>query len=95
MAKHSAHILDLARRGAETRFRELMDEAKVLVQSFPHLRDAFDPDELPIMFRLRSAAERSERKALQRRAKWNAAQRNAASERMKNVWAARRAGKKK
>jgi hypothetical protein len=95
MAKHSAHILDLARRGAETRFRELMDEAKVLVQSFPHLRDAFDPDELPITFRLRSAAERPERKALQRRAKWNAAQRNAASERMKNVWAARRAGKKK
>jgi len=28
MAKHSAHILDLARRGAETRFGELIDEAK-------------------------------------------------------------------
>ena len=69
MAKHSAHILDLARTGAETRFRELMDEAKLLVQSFPHLRDAFDPDELPISFRLRSAAERPERKALRRRAK--------------------------
>jgi len=69
MPKHSSHILELARKGAEARFRELTDEAKVLVKSFPHLRDAFDPDELPITFRLRSAAERPERKALRRRAK--------------------------
>lgn len=95
MARPSSHVLELARKGAEARLGELMDEAKLLVQSFPHLRDAFDPDELPISFRLRSAAERPERKALRQRAKWNAAQREAVSERMKAYWAARRSGKKK
>jgi hypothetical protein len=94
MAKHSSHILDLARKGAEARFRELMDEAKELAQSFPHLRDSFDPDELPIAFRLKSAAERGERKALRRRAKWSAARRQAVSERMKKYWAARRRTKR-
>jgi len=72
-----------------------MDEAKLLLHAFPHLRDAFDPDELAVTFRLRSAAERSERKALRRLAKWNAAQHEAASERMKKAWAVRQAGKKK
>jgi hypothetical protein len=28
MAKHSSHILELAKRGAETRVRELLDELK-------------------------------------------------------------------
>jgi hypothetical protein len=95
MARHPSHILELARKGAEARFRELTDEAKLLVKSFPHLHDSFDPDELPIAFRLRSAAERPERKALRRRAKWSAAQRQAVSRRMKRYWAARRAGEKK
>lgn len=95
MARHSSHILELARKGAEARFRELVDEAKELAQSFPHLHDTFDADELPIGFRLRSAAERGERKALRRGAKRSAVQRQAISERMKKYWAARRAGQKK
>jgi len=69
VANRSSHILELARKGAEGRLRELIDEAKALAKSFPHLRDSFDPDELPITFRLKSAAERPERRALRRRAK--------------------------
>lgn len=95
MAKHSSHILELARKGAESRFRELVDEARELVQSFPHLRDTFDADELPIAFRLKSAAERGERRALRRRTKMSAAQRRAVSERMKKYWAGRRAARRK
>jgi len=94
MAKHSPHMLDLARKGAETRFRELVQEARLLLGSFPHLKDAFDADELPIAFRLRSASERDERRAMGRRAKWNAAQRRAVSLRMKKYWAERRKSKK-
>lgn len=73
MPKHSAHILDLAKRGAEHRYQELKAEIVALMKAFPDLRDSFDADELPIAFRLRSAAERPERKALRRSAKRNAA----------------------
>ncbi len=95
MPRQSSQFIALARKGAEHRFNELRAELADLVLAFPHLRDSFDPDELPIAFRLRSAAERGERKALRRRAKWSAAQRKTVSERMKKYWAARRAGKKK
>ncbi len=44
------HILDLAKRGAEARFQELTQELKLLVDLFPHLRDAVDEDELPVSF---------------------------------------------
>ena len=87
-------MLELARKGAETRYRELIREAKLLIGSFPHLKDAFDADELPIAFRLRSASERAERRAMGRRAKWSAAQREAVSQRMKRYWAARRKANK-
>ena len=50
MAKRSSHILGLAKKGAEARFRELLNEAKTLIQLFPDLRDSFDADELPISF---------------------------------------------
>jgi hypothetical protein len=50
MAKHSAHILQLARQGAQARLRELRDEVRLLLSAFPDLRDAFDEDELPVSF---------------------------------------------
>jgi hypothetical protein len=37
MATHTPHILALAKRGAEVRFRELIDELRFLTLSFPHL----------------------------------------------------------
>jgi hypothetical protein len=49
MRTRARPILDLARRGAEAR-RDLLHELKLLLLAFPHLRDAFDKDELPITF---------------------------------------------
>ena len=37
MAKHSSHILDMARKGAEHRYEELKAEIAALVKNFPHL----------------------------------------------------------
>ena len=38
MAKHSASILELARRGAQHRYQELQEELASLVRHFPDLR---------------------------------------------------------
>jgi hypothetical protein len=54
MDKESSHLLELGKRGAERRFRELMNELSFLIGSFPHhLNDAFDADELPVSFIIR------------------------------------------
>ncbi|HVT47157.1 MAG TPA: hypothetical protein VG871_12395 [Vicinamibacterales bacterium] len=53
------HILDLAKRGAEARFHELTQELKLLVDLFPHLRDAVDEDELPVSFIIQRDGSRS------------------------------------
>lgn len=37
MAKHSSHILDMARKGAEHKYQELKTELAQLVKHFPHL----------------------------------------------------------
>ena len=89
------HILDLAKRGASIRLRELMDEAKLLLGLFPHLRDSFDEDELPISF---IVAEKSGRLTKgsgesRRRGRMSAEARNAVSVRMKKYWAERRKAK--
>src|ERR1035437_3486594 len=93
MPKHPPHILELAKRGAEVRLRELVSEAKNLVGLFPHLRDSFDKDELPVPFILKKGAGRVPKKQAQgrrRRRKMSAAARKAISERMKKSWAKRR-----
>jgi len=48
MAKHSSHMLELAKRGAALRLRELANELDILLRAFPDLHDAFDADELPV-----------------------------------------------
>jgi hypothetical protein len=63
VAKSSKHGLALARQNAEARFRELVAELKLLTVAFPHLRDAFDPDELPVSFLLRRGADRARTRA--------------------------------
>ena len=89
MAKTSPDIEHLARRGAEVRLRELVDEMKHLTAAYPHLRDVMSRDELPISFLLRKGATPpSVRKRGAR--KMSPAQRKAVSERMKKYWAARR-----
>jgi hypothetical protein len=77
----------LTQRDATARIRELAHELGGLLKLFPDLEDSFDADELPISFRLKAAGERAERKAIRRRAKSTAAQREAAAKRMKVFWA--------
>jgi hypothetical protein len=73
----------LTQRGAAARIRELAHELGALLGRFPDLEDSFDPDELPISFRLKAAGERAERKALRRRAKLTAVEDEASAKRMK------------
>ena len=67
MAKQSPRILELAKRGAEARFQDLIHEAKLLVQLFPHLRDSFDPDELPVSFIVARGSGQLKKKKVARR----------------------------
>lgn len=83
MPKHSTHILELAKRGAAVRLQELLDEAKRLMVAFPHLRDAFDKDELPIKFIVRRGATQVPSNSLPSRRRMSAAARKAVSAKMK------------
>jgi hypothetical protein len=96
MAKHSSHILELAKRGADVRFRELLDELKFLTLSFPHLRDAVDRDDLPVTFLLRRGGQKAGTvQATRSRRKLSAKARKAISDAQKARWAKTKAGEKK
>jgi hypothetical protein len=73
----------------------LVQEAKNVIDLFPHLRDSFDKDELPVSFIIRSDAGPVRRaSAAQRpRRRMSAAARKAVSERMMRYWAGRRKAK--
>ena len=88
MPKHSSHILELARRGAEHRYQELKTEIGSLVKLFPHLRSRSGG--------LLSAPVETVQRAIRRRRrrKMTEAAKKAVSERMKKLWAARRKAKK-
>jgi len=92
MPKHSSQILELARRGAETRLQELRAEIAALVRHFPHLAEQAGTA-------LGTAVGRTEaevRRGVRRGRTMSAAARKAVSERMKKYWAERRrAGKKR
>ena len=94
MAKHSSQMLDLAKRGAALRLRELANELNVLLSAFPDLHDSFDADELPVSFIVRRDARRARAKAVRRQTPMSAAAKRAVSERMKTHWPAHRAGHK-
>lgn len=95
MPKHSSHILELARRGAEVRFRELLDELKLLTVSFPHLRDAVDGEDLPVNFILRRGEEKAGPVQAERtRRKMSAKARAAISKAQKARWAKQKAVQK-
>jgi hypothetical protein len=83
MAKHSASILELAKKGAIHRYQELKAELAELVKVFPHLRygSAVSPA-------MPDAVE--EPKVRRKRSKMSAAQKKAVGARMKKYWAARR-----
>jgi hypothetical protein len=93
-----AHVFALAKRGAEIRLSELVQEVKNLMGFFPHLRDSFDKDELPLPFIIAKGAGRRARarpERPRRRARMSAAARKAVSLRMTKYWAARRRAAKK
>lgn len=83
--KHDARLYELAKLGATQQFRDLIHEAKLLVDLFPHLRDAFDQDELPIRF---IVATGNSAPATNRRR--SAAGRKAVGVRVRKDWALRR-----
>jgi hypothetical protein len=88
-------MLELAKRGAEARLQDLLHEAQMLIELFPHLRDSFDKDELPISFIVAKGSGQLIQKRAEgrRRRKMSAAARRAVSVRMKKYWAARRKAK--
>ena len=53
----------VARSKAEARFHELVDVLKLLTVAFPHLREAYDPEDLPVNFLLKRGADRAARPA--------------------------------
>ena len=61
--KKDAHLYELAKLGAKAQLGDLLQEARLLIDLFPHLRDSVDPDELPISFILKKGRDRAEVKA--------------------------------
>jgi hypothetical protein len=53
MIKHASHGLPITKPAAAFGLRQLVDELGMLMDAFPDLRDAFDPDELPLEFILK------------------------------------------
>jgi hypothetical protein len=79
MYKHSSHILELAKRGAALRLRELANELDILLSAFPDLHDAFDSDELSVSFIVRRDARRAGASAVTRPKPMSAAAKRAVS----------------
>jgi hypothetical protein len=67
MPKPRSRVAKLTKSGAAIEFKALMDELKFLLDMFPHLRDSYDPDELPVKFILKRDAARSKGKPARRR----------------------------
>jgi len=87
------HLYELAKRGAEVQFRDLIHEAKLLIELFPHLRDSFDEDELPLDFIMAQQSGALRNQTGLRRRRMSAAERKAVGTRMKKYWARRKAAK--
>jgi hypothetical protein len=95
--KQHPQLYELAKLGAQARLQDLIHEAKLLIDLFPHLRDSFDPDELPAKFLIKRGRDRADAKALGKKTKktrkkphWTAEQREAVAARMKKYWAKRK-----
>lgn len=96
MAKHSSHVLEMARKGAEHRLEELKTEITSLIKAFPHLAGRQGRRLARGTAGLANAAKATLKMAAGRRkrSKMSAAARKAVSARMKKYWAAKRAAKK-
>jgi hypothetical protein len=67
--RHNVHLFELAKRGAEVRLRELAEETRHLIGLFPHLRDTFGRDSLPLSFIIAKGAGRLKRSSARPRRK--------------------------
>jgi glycine cleavage system aminomethyltransferase T len=90
----SSPMLQLARRRAASRLRQLVDEIQMLMVSFSDLRDAFDADELPIAFILKRDSQRLEPEFRGREA-ISASADDAADRRIRTTGGARHSGRPK
>jgi hypothetical protein len=91
MAKHSSHILDLARKGAQHRLEELQAEIASLKRNFPGLAERAGAAIGTTVGRTEAEVKRT----VTRGRRMSAAARKAVSARMKKYWATRRTGKKR
>ena len=93
MAKHSSHVLEMARKGAEHRYEELKTEIAKLIKAFPHLARTVARATSKAASRGLAAVETEAPKVKRRVRKLSAAARKAVSARMTKYWAAKRAAK--
>jgi hypothetical protein len=94
--KQNPQLYELAKLGAQARLQDLIHEAKLLIDLFPHLRDSVDQDELPASFLLKRGRDRADAKTRKRKKPhWTAEQREAVAARMKKYWAKRRKSESK
>jgi hypothetical protein len=91
VAKHSSHILDLARKGAEHKYEELKAEIAALVKHFPHLATRAGA---AVSKRGKAAVAAVTGSAPRKRRKLSAKARKAMSDAQKARWAKVKAGKK-
>ena len=90
MAKHSSHILDMARKGAGHRYDELKAEIAALVKNFPHLSAQANRTASRVVAKGRAAVAAEATQVRRRTRRMSAGARKAVSERMKKFWAAKR-----
>lgn len=94
MTKPSSHILDLVRRGAALSLRALVNDVNLLIQSFPDLRDAFDPDDLPLPFIMKRDSRSGETTFCGRPKPVPVAVRKAVNRRGRTYWPERHPGQR-
>jgi hypothetical protein len=91
----NTHLYELAKRGAEVQLRQLLHEAKLLIDLFPHLRDSVDQDELPLNFIIARSSGTVTKKTRRRRRRMSAEARAKISAAQKARWAKQKASAKK
>ena len=99
MAKHSSHVLDMARKGAQHRYAELKAEINTLIKNFPHLasRTGAQVQEAvnALSKRGKVAVATVTGNAPRKRRKMSAKARAAISAAQKARWAKQKAGKQR
>jgi len=89
------HLYELAKRGAEVQFQELLHEARLLVDLFPHLRYSVDQDELPLNFIMARGSGAVTKTTRRRRRRMSAEARAKISAAQKARWAKHKTAAKK